>query len=105
MAGPKWSARFEETLPGRFGGAPTDYQFVEEADGALPTVAIVASPRVWGPSTKAELVETVIAALGEGGIGSEMMSSIWRDAGTLRVVRREPYATPGAKILSVHVRR
>jgi len=104
FAGPEVIRLLEETLPGRFGGAPTDYQLVEEADGALPTVAIVVSSRV-GPVDEREVVETVIAALGEDGIASEMMSSIWRDAGTLRVVRREPYATPGAKILSVHVRR
>jgi hypothetical protein len=94
----------EETLPRRFGGAPTDYQFVEETEGALPAVVIVVSPRV-GPVDESQVVGTVVAALGEDGIAPEQMSSIWRDGGTLRVVRREPYATPGAKILSVHVRR
>jgi hypothetical protein len=104
FGGPEVVRLLEETLPGRFGGAPTDYQFVEETDGALPAVAIVISTRL-GPVDEKQVVQTVVAALGEEGIGPEQMSSIWRDGRTLRVVRREPYATPGAKILSVHVRR
>ena len=104
FGGPEVIRLLEETLPGRFGGAPTDYQFVEETDGALPAVAIVISPRV-GPIDEQDVVETVTSVLAEDGISQEQMSSIWRDGGTLRVARREPYATPGAKILSVHVRR
>lgn len=94
----------EETLPARFGGAPTDYQLVEELDGALPSVAVVVSPRL-GAVDEQDVVETVIGSLSSEGIASELMSGLWRDGRTLRVVRREPYATPGAKILSVHVRR
>jgi len=32
-----------------------------------------------------------------------MMAGYWRDAQTLRVVRREPHATRAAKILPLHV--
>jgi hypothetical protein len=34
-----------------------------------------------------------------------MMAAIWRDGRTLRVVRREPYATRTGKILALHVER
>ncbi len=34
-----------------------------------------------------------------------MMTSIWRDAGTLHVLRQEPYASESAKVLPLHVSR
>lgn len=95
----------ERTLPSRFGGAPTDYQLVEELDGALPSLSIVVSPRV-GEIDEGELVEAVLSELAHEGPAGQDISRIWRDARTLRVVRREPYATRRmAKILPVHVRR
>ena len=37
----------EEVLPARFGGAPTDYQFVEREDArGLPKVDLRVSPRI-----------------------------------------------------------
>jgi len=51
-------------------------------------------------------VETVLSELAQGGPAGQDVSRIWRDAQTLRVVRREPYATRRmSKILPVHVRR
>ena len=46
---------------------------------------------------------TVLRALAAHDRGSRMMAGLWRDGGTLRVVRREPYATSGGKILALHV--
>jgi hypothetical protein len=46
----------------------------------------------------------VLAALAQGGPQPEEVSKIWRGAGTLRVVRREPYATASAKVLPIHVK-
>ena len=95
----------ERTLPSRFGGAPTDYQLVEELDGALPSLSIVVSPRV-GEIDEREVVEAVLSELAREGPAGQDVSRIWRDARTLRVVRREPYATRRmSKILPVHVRR
>jgi hypothetical protein len=94
----------ERTLPSRFGGAPTDYQLVEELDGAVPSLSIVVSPRV-GEIDERDVVETVLSELAQGGPAGQDVSRIWRDAQTLRVVRREPYATRRmSKILPVHVR-
>ena len=97
-------ALLERTLPDRFGGAPTDYQLVEELDGALPSLSIVISPRVKEVDEQ-DVVEVVLSELARGGPGGQDVSRIWRGAETLRVVRREPYATRPAKILPVHVRR
>jgi hypothetical protein len=33
------------------------------------------------------------------------MAGIWGEGGTLRVVRREPYATSASKVLPLHVVR
>ena len=95
----------EEVLPARFGGDPTDYQLVEEDDGGLARVSLVVSPRV-GPVDEAALVAAALAVLASpptGKSGEAMMAAYWRDARTLRVVRREPHATAAAKIMPLHV--
>ena len=92
----------EEILPARFGGSPTDYQFVEEEEDGLPKISIVVSPRI-GPVDDAQLVNAVLTFLGEGHKARSMAAERWREAETLRVVRREPYTTVAAKILPLHI--
>jgi hypothetical protein len=88
----------EEVLPGRFGGAPGDWQLVEEEEEGLPRVRILASPRI-GPLDEAEVVAAVLTALN----ARESGDLRWAAAGTLRLLRREPYATGASKILALHV--
>ena len=89
----------DELLPGRFGGAPTDYQFVEREDArGLPKVDLRVSPRI--ALEEAEARELVLSALNGGqerGYGDR-----WREAGTLTIIRGEPLATGAAKILALH---
>jgi hypothetical protein len=92
----------EEVLPGRFGGAPSDYQLVEDRSGELTRVEVLASPRL-GPLDEAAVAEATYAALGENGEGPALMARLWRDASAVRVVRGEPHATPRGKIFAVHV--
>jgi hypothetical protein len=95
-------ALIEEELPARFGGHPTDYQFVEEEEGGLPRISIVVSPRV-GSLDEERLVHDVFTFL-ESERGSRSITlERWREARTFRVVRCEPYATGTAKILPLHV--
>jgi hypothetical protein len=94
----------EETLPALFGGNPTDYQFVEEEERGLPKVAIVASPRV-GHLDERLVVQAVLEALASGSPSGRAMAERWRDGQTMRLVRREPYATGAAKILPLHLVR
>jgi len=92
----------EEVLPARFGGAPTDYQLVEDeaADGS-PRLALLVHPQV-GPLPPEAVAQTFLAAIA-GGSGSErIMGIVWRDAGLLRVERRPPVATATGKILHLH---
>ena len=91
----------EETLPARFGGGPADYQLVEEEEDGLTRVSIVVSPRV-GTVDETAVVEAVIESVGFAD-WSRRMADTWRQAGTLRVQRREPYSTAAGKILPLHV--
>jgi hypothetical protein len=94
-------ALVDEVLPARFGGAPTDYQLVEEEVDGLPKVSVVIRPRV-GDVDDNEVVSTVLASLGSEP-RNRLMAEVWRDGDTLSVVRREPYVTPAAKILPLHI--
>ncbi|MGH8471085.1 MAG: hypothetical protein ACREVJ_01160 [Gammaproteobacteria bacterium] len=91
----------EEVLPERFGGAPTDYQFVEgEGEHGLSRVRLLISPRL-GPLDEAAVLrctnEFVDRLTGDGVWGYR-----WREAGTLEVRRDEPHATTASKVLALH---
>ena len=89
----------EEVLPARFGGAPTDYQLVEEEDGALPKVTVVVRPSV-GPWTRPRWWRRRWPT--SSGIPRlALMAGIWEDGRTLRVVRRDPEPTRRGKILAL----
>jgi hypothetical protein len=89
----------EVVLPGGFGGNPTDYQLAEEeSETGLPRVSIVVSPRV-GPVDEEAAVAAVMRALAASSRAGADMAEAWRQAGTLRVVRREPHAAADRKIL------
>jgi hypothetical protein len=95
----------EDTLPARFGGNATDYQFIEEESSAgLPKVCLVISPRV-GTVDDARVIGSVLEALGQNSGAARMMAQLWRDGRTLCVVRAEPYVTAAAKILPLHINR
>jgi hypothetical protein len=94
----------ESVLPARFGGNPTDYQLVEHQVDGITRVSLVVSPAV-GPIDESAAVAVALDVLGGADAGSRMMAGIWEQAGTLRVVRREPYVTSAAKIQPLHVER
>ena len=94
----------ERTLPGRFGGVPTDYQLVEEVerDGADAVRRRQPAPRRDRRSRGRR--RRALDSCGSAAPQPAEVSKIWRSAGTLRVVRREPYATSASKILPIHVK-
>lgn len=94
----------EHTLPRRFGGSATDYQLVEHEHGGVQRVTLVVHPSV-GEVDEQAAVETLLQALGTGASFKRPMAEIWRGGRTLRVERREPYATGGGKLLPLHVER
>ncbi len=91
----------ERVLPARFGGGPTDYQLVEAEEDGVPRLHVVVSPRV-GPVDEPDVVSTVLATVAEGAAWRAMTAGVWRDGGTVRVRRREPYRTAGGKLHAFH---
>lgn len=91
----------DEKLPARFGGSATDYQLVEAEEDGLPRVSIVVSPRI-GVVDEEAVKRVLIESVGFAD-WSRRMADQWLKAGTLRVERREPYATLSSKILPLHV--
>jgi hypothetical protein len=95
----------EEVLPARFGGAPTDYQLVEdEADDGSPRLRLLVHPAV-GPLDIGAVSETFLNAIGAGAGVERVMSLLWRDAGLLRVERLALRATASGKVLHLHLDR
>jgi hypothetical protein len=94
----------EEILPAKFGGAPTDYQLLEEetADGR-PRLRLLVHPRV-GALEPTAVADALLDALGEGAGAERVMALTWRGARLLEVERRPPLATSTGKILHL-VRR
>ena len=92
----------DSVLPTAHGGAPTDYQLVEQQGGALTKIGIVVSPRV-GEVENQAVIATVLDFLGGKERGGRMMADHWKDGGTLLVIRREPYATGAGKVPPIRI--
>jgi hypothetical protein len=88
----------EHVLPTRFGGHPTDYQFVEREQDGLPKVSLVVS-RAVGELDQDQVVQAVLEFLRCRGLAENMMADVWAQSRTLQVVRNDPSGTPGGKIL------
>jgi hypothetical protein len=78
-----------------------DYQLVEEEEDGVTRVSVLVAPRL-GDLDEDEVIETVLRTVGFAD-WSRRMADTWRKAGTLRVKRREPYATRAGKVLPLHV--
>jgi hypothetical protein len=97
------SALMEKTLPDEFGGGPGDYQLVEEEDnGGQTRLTLVVHPDV-GELNEERLLTRLRAAFSNGSRGNRFMTGVWENAGTFRVKREPPYASPRGKILPLHI--
>jgi hypothetical protein len=93
----------EEVLPARFGGGPLDYQLAEEEDEqGLTRLSLLISPRVEIADERA-VVDTVLEALERSSVAAGLAQAIWRQAGTLRVQRKEPIWTARGKLMPLHL--
>jgi hypothetical protein len=93
----------EETLPARFGGTSQDYQLMEEEDvQGLTRLSLVVSPSV-PLEHEDEVIETVLKALQKSSVAANFAQTIWRQAKSLRVVRREPVWTARGKLMPLHL--
>jgi hypothetical protein len=100
--GTELNTLIDEVLPGAFGGGPTDYQLVQEEQGGLTRVRLVVSPRL-GPLDVEKVITTAVDFLGTRSPGHRIMIDFWVKGGTLRVDRREPYATSAGKVHPLHI--
>jgi hypothetical protein len=88
----------EDVLPARFGGAPTDYQVVEEEERGILRLALIISPRV-GTIDETAARRAFVAALEKQGGLATTGARIWLRADTVVVRRQWPLATKAGKIL------
>jgi hypothetical protein len=94
----------ERVLPERFGGAPIDYQLVEdEAEDGQPRLRLLIHPSV-GEMDPAAVTEVFLTAIGHGSGTEHVMGKFWRDAGLLRVERMAPQVMASGKILHLSAR-
>jgi hypothetical protein len=93
----------EEVLPKEFGGTLGNYQLVEEEHESLTRVSLLVSPAV-GQIDDQKIISRVLQLL-RSYPGGQVMADSWRDAGTLRLVRHEPYMTGASKVMPLHILR
>lgn len=95
----------DEVLPRHFGGGPSDYQMaeVERTDG-ITEVQIRVHPRLSGIDER-QCSEVVVDFMRTRAPENRMMVERLVEAGTLKVVRREPYSTSSGKVLALHQTR
>ena len=86
----------------RFGGGPSDYQLVEEEDeDGCARLSLRVSPQI-GEIREEAAVELLYRRIRSGGRDRRLYGDIWREGGSIRVVRAEPVATQSGKILPFH---
>ncbi|MBI4525207.1 MAG: hypothetical protein HY695_15495 [Deltaproteobacteria bacterium] len=95
----------EEILPARFGGAPTDYQLVEEqAEDGSPRLRLLVHPKL-GPMNEALVIQAFLSAISIGSGAEKLMGMLWRDAKFVKLERRAPQTTASGKILHLYLSR
>lgn len=95
----------EEVLPARFGGAPADYQFLEEEDEhGFTRLYLLVSPAL-GSVDEEAIRTTLLEALDKEGARGRLSATLWDQTDTIRVRRAYPEVTPVGKILTFHVQR
>ena len=95
----------EEEMPARFGGAPTDYQLVEEEAGdGQPRLRLLVHPAI-GPLDTNAVADAFLKAIGSRSPSEQLMEIFWRDADLFRVEREVPIATTAGKIMHLHLAR
>jgi hypothetical protein len=103
LVGSEMERILEDTLPGKFGGGPLDYQLTEEEDErGLTRLTILVSPHL-PIADEHSIVETVLTELGRGTDGADVARAYWRQAETFRVRRAAPVWTGRGKLMPLHL--
>lgn len=91
----------EQELPARFGGAPTDYQILEEDAEVVAghqRIRLLVHPGV-GPVDTRAVTEAFLNTTRASG---PLIDAIWRDPRWLSIERRAPHVSAGGKVYHVH---
>jgi len=92
----------EEVLPREFGGRSIDYQLLEvEDDDHLTRLLLVVSPTV-GPVDEGKVLARFQQEMRNPSPRGHALPPVWRQADTIKVVRREPQTTAAGKFLPFH---
>jgi hypothetical protein len=92
----------EQVLPGKYGGAPTDYQLVEEEDDKGQTyLSLIISPTV-GAVDNSEAINTVLDELRRHAYGGKLAAGFWSQVNTIKIERTHPLSSSG-KITTMHL--
>lgn len=91
----------ETALPRRFGGAPGDYQLVEQEGERQTELVLRVSPRTGATST-AEVHAFFLSELRKC-YGGTLAARLWKHSAGFSVVIEEPCATGNGKVLPLHV--
>ena len=94
----------EEVLPRKYGGAPTDYQLIEEEDAEGQTrLNLIVSPAV-GEVDEKDIINTILDELRKSDRGGGLTASLWSQAETIRVKRMYPISRSG-KIVTLELKK
>jgi len=91
----------EERLPARFGGAPGDYQMVEEQGETQVEIKLRVSPGVKGADPK--VVESYFLDCIRGVYGGTASRRVWEHSGSISAIIAEPHRTSTGKVLPLHL--
>lgn len=101
LAGGAFLDILDERLPLRFGGAPGDYQLVEQEGGTQIEFRLRVSPRAGAPDTavvRAFFLDEVRKIY-----GGAISSRTWDATSSLQVEVAEPYRTKSGKVYPLHL--
>jgi hypothetical protein len=86
----------EEVLPARHGGTALDYQWIEHEERALTRLGLRVDPRL-GPVDEQAVVRDVLEELARLDWAHRLCTQLWREAGTVRVLRERPTTSARGK--------
>ncbi|MGH9384163.1 MAG: hypothetical protein ACRD2N_07760, partial [Vicinamibacterales bacterium] len=94
-----------DVLPSQFGGSPLDYQLKEDEDAqGLTRLYLVISPRLAIADERA-VARVFLEALRASNPRSDAAGTIWKNSGTLQVLRQEPVLTARGKLVLLDSRK
>lgn len=93
----------ERLLPQKFGGSALDYQLAEQEDEqGFTRLCLLIHPRLDVPGEN-EIVKVILDHLEATSLMASRAQAIWRQANSLRIIRKEPVWTGRGKLMPLHL--